>query len=249
MAEGRLAGRVAVVTGAVTGIGRAYARRLAEDGADIGVLDVADGEGVVGEIEGLGRRAFAMRGDVSSPEDVRRFATEAAAALGAVDILVNNAGIYPITPLDELDFTEWRRVLSVNLDGAFLMIEAFAPGMKERGWGRIINVTSGAFWVSMPEFTSYIASKAGVVGLTRGLASDLGPHGVTVNAIAPGLVRTEHTAGGKQAEWFEPMAAQQAIHRVEEPADLVGAVSFLASEDAAFITGQTLSVDGGLVRL
>jgi NAD(P)-dependent dehydrogenase (short-subunit alcohol dehydrogenase family) len=249
MAEGRLAGKVAVVTGAVNGIGRAYARRLAEDGADVGVLDLDDGRAVVAEIEALGRRAFAVRGDVSSPDDVRRFAAEVAAALGPVDILVNNAGIYPITPLHELNFTEWRRVLSVNLDGTFLMIEALAPGMRERGWGRIVNVTSGAFWVSLPEFTSYIASKAGVIGLTRGLASDLGPYGVTVNAIAPGLVRTEHTAAGKQAEWFEPTADQQAIHRVEEPADLVGVVSFLASDDAAFMTGQTLSVDGGLVRL
>jgi NAD(P)-dependent dehydrogenase (short-subunit alcohol dehydrogenase family) len=249
MAEGRLAGKVAVVTGAVHGIGRAYARRLADDGADIGVLDLADGEGVVHEIEALGRRAFAARGDVSSPDEVQRFAGQVSNTLGPVDILVNNAGIYPITPLEELDFTEWRRVLSVNLDGTFLAIEAFAPGMRDRGWGRIINVTSGVFWVAMPAFTPYIASKAGVIGLTRGLASDLGPYGVTVNAIAPGLVRTEHTAAGKQAEWFEPMAGQQAIHRVEEPADLVGAVSFLASDDAAFLTGQTLSVDGGLVRL
>jgi NAD(P)-dependent dehydrogenase (short-subunit alcohol dehydrogenase family) len=249
MAEGRLAGKVAVVTGAVNGIGRAYARRLAEDGADIGILDLEAGDGMVREIEALGRRAFAARGDVSSRDDVQRFAGQVSNALGPVDILVNNAGIYPITPLEDLDFTEWRRVLSVNLDGTFLTIEAFAPGMRDRAWGRIINVTSGAFWVAMPEFTSYIASKAGVIGLTRGLASDLGAHGVTVNAIAPGLVRTEHTAAGRQAEWFEPMSAQQAIHRVEEPADLVGAVSFLASDDAAFLTGQTLSVDGGLVRL
>ena len=249
MAEGRLAEKVAVVTGAVHGIGRAYAWRLAEDGADVGILDLEPGDGLVRDIEALGRHAFAARGDVSSRDDVQRFAGQVSNALGPVDILVNNAGIYPITPLEDLDFTEWRRVLSVNLDGTFLTIEAFAPGMRDRGWGRIINVTSGAFWVAMPEFTSYIASKAGVIGLTRGLASDLGQHGVTVNAIAPGLVRTEHTASGKQAEWFEPMAAQQAIHRVEEPADLVGAVSFLASDDAAFLTGQTLSVDGGLVRL
>jgi NAD(P)-dependent dehydrogenase (short-subunit alcohol dehydrogenase family) len=245
----RLGGEVAVVTGAIQGTGRAYARRLAEDGADVAVLDLAAGDGLVAELEALGQRAFAARGDVASPGDVRRFAAEAEAARGAVDILVNNAGIYPVTPIEQLDFAEWRRVLSINLDGTFLVTEAFAPGMKRRGWGRIINVTSGAFWVALPEFTSYIASKAGVISLTRGLASDLGPYGITVNAIAPGLVRTEQTAAGKQAEWFEPMAAQQAIHRVEEPADLVGTVSFLASEDAAFLTGQTLSVDGGLVRL
>jgi (S)-1-phenylethanol dehydrogenase len=246
---GRLAGKVAVVTGAATGIGRSFARRLAEDGADVAILDLALANGIASEIEAVGRRAFAALCDVSSPDQVASAARETEERLGPVDILVNNAGIYPVTSFDDLDFVEWRRVLAINLDGTFLTIKAFAPGMKARGWGRIVNVSSGAFWVPLADFTSYLASKAGVLGLTRGLASDLGPYGITVNAIAPGLVRTEHTLAGPQADWFEPIVAQQSIKRAEEPDDLVGTLSFLVSEDAAFITGQTLSVDGGFVRL
>jgi NAD(P)-dependent dehydrogenase (short-subunit alcohol dehydrogenase family) len=250
MADGkRLTGKVAVVTGAVNGIGRAYARRLAEDGADIGILDVANGDEVVAEVEALGRRAFATTCDVASPEQVDAAAAAILERLAKVDILVNNAGIYPVTSYDDLDFAEWRRVLGINLDGTFLTIKAFAPGMRERGWGRIVNVSSGVFWVSVADFSAYMASKAGVIGLTRGLANDLGPYGITVNAIAPGLVRTENTLAGPQRDWFDPIVSQQAIKRAEEPEDLVGTLSFLVSEDAAFVTGQTLSVDGGFVRL
>ena len=244
-----LHGRIAVVTGGVTGIGRAFARRLAEDGADVAILDLEDGTATVGELEALGRRAIAARCDVSLPEQVEAAARAVESELGPVDILVNNAGIYPVISFDDLDYEAWRRVLAINLDGTFLTIRAFAPGMRERGWGRIVNVSSGAFWVPLTDFTAYLASKAGVIGLTRGLASELGPHGITVNSIAPGLVRTEHTLAGPQREWFEPIVAQQSIKRAEVPEDLVGTLSFLCSEDAAFVTGQTLSIDGGFVRL
>ncbi len=247
--EGRLMGKVAVVTGAANGIGLAFARRLAHDGADVAILDLEPGNDVVTELTALGSRACAVQCDVSSPQQVDAAATNVQEQLGPVDILVNNAGIYPVIGFDDLDFDAWRRVLAVNLDGTFLTIRAFAPGMKARGWGRIVNVSSGVVWVSTPDFTSYIASKAGVIGLTRGFASDLGAYGITVNSIAPGLVRTEHTLAGPQAAWFEPIVAQQAIKRAEEPDDLVGTLSFLVSDDAAFLTGQTLSVDGGFIRL
>jgi NAD(P)-dependent dehydrogenase (short-subunit alcohol dehydrogenase family) len=244
-----LDGRIAVVTGGVNGIGRAFARRLAQDGADVAIVDVADGDEAVAELEGFGRRALAVRCDVSAPEQVAETARVVAAELGTADVLVNNAGVYPVIEFDRLDWEAWRRILSINLDGAFLTVKAFAPGMRERGWGRIVNVSTGAFWVPLSDFTAYLASKAGLLGLTRGLASELGPHGITVNSIAPGLVRTESTLAGPQAAWFETIVARQSIKRVEVPEDLVGTLSFLCSDDAAFITGQTLSVDGGFVRL
>ena len=174
---------------------------------------------------------------------------------GRCDILVNNAGIYPMQPFDQITFDDWRRVLSVNLDSMFLMTKAFADGMRQRKWGRIINIASDTVSLLVPNLVHYISSKAGVIGFTRSLATEFGEHGVNVNAIAPGLTRTPGTLADKEVpggmskeELFEMMVHMQSIKRGEVASDLVGAVSFLASDDAAFITGQTLYVNGGLTR-
>ena len=178
---------------------------------------------------------------------VRRF--------GRCDILVNCAGIYPNEPLEKISFADWRRVLSINLDSVFLLSAAFAPGMKQRQWGRIVNMASSTLGSVVAGFVHYVASKGGVVGITRALASELGPHGVTVNAISPGLTRSPGTliraprpGMASMEDEFALAATMQAIKRPEVPADLVGTLSFLTSDDAAFITGQTLHVDGGRVR-
>jgi NAD(P)-dependent dehydrogenase (short-subunit alcohol dehydrogenase family) len=232
---------VAVVTGAASGLGQATARRLAKDGLDVAAVDVVEFEEPSAQL--------VHRCDVSSEEAVAELAAAVADRFGRCDVLVNCVGIYPFVPFEELAFADWRRVLSVNLDSMFLTCRAFVPGMRERGFGRIVNITTDAYWVAVPQYVPYLASKGGVIGLTRGLASELGAHGITVNAVAPGLMRTPTTESSGHAEWFDVAVATQSIPRLEVPDDVVGTISFLASDDAAFVTGQTIVVDGGAVRL
>jgi 3-oxoacyl-[acyl-carrier protein] reductase/(S)-1-phenylethanol dehydrogenase len=149
--------------------------------------------------------------------------------------------------MDGMSFDDWRRVFAINVDSMFLTTQAFTPRMKERGWGRVVNMTSNAIALVIPGFTHYVASKMAVVGFTRGLATELAEFGITVNAIGPSLVRTATTEAGPAA-FFDVVPQMQAIKRVQVPADLAGTLAFLASDDAAFITGQTVYVDGGLVR-
>lgn len=246
---GRLDNTVAVVTGAASGLGRAAARRLAADGADVVAVDLAAIDDAQAQLAAGGREVLVHRCDVSSEEDVRSLADAVGERFGRCDVLVNCVGIYPFTAFEELTFADWRRVLAVNLDSMFLTCSAFVPGMRERGFGRIINVATNAYWVAVPMYVPYLASKGGVIGLTRGLASELGAHGVTVNAVAPGLMRTPTTETSGHADFFDSAVATQSIPRLELPDDVVGTISFLASADAAFLTGQTIVVDGGAVRL
>src|SRR5215468_1681627 len=233
--------KVAVITGGANGIGQAFARRLAEDGVHVAIADLADGNETVKLVEAAGRQALAVRCDVSSEESVAAMAKDVHGKFRSVDIVVS--------------FADWRKVLSINLDGTFLVTAAFVPGMRARKWGRVVNMASSTLGSVVTGFAHYVASKGGIVGFTRALATDLAPDGITVNAIAPGLTRSPGTVvraprpGFKTMdEEFHAVAQMQAIKRVEVPEDLVGAVSFLTSDDAAFMTGQTLNVDGGRVR-
>lgn len=240
-------GRIAVVTGAATGLGRAYAERLARDGARVVVADLDDGSETVNAIAAAGGRAISAICDVSSSEDVAALRALAWDTFGRCDILVNNAGTYPTISWDDLDFETWRRVFAVNLDGMFLTCKEFSPRMVANGFGRIINVSSNSVALVVPGFVHYIASKAGVIGLTRALATELGDHGITVNAILPGLTMTP-AREGVPAHVLDHIASTQAIKRHALMSDIEGAVSFLASEDAGWITGQAIAVDGGQVR-
>jgi 3-oxoacyl-[acyl-carrier protein] reductase/(S)-1-phenylethanol dehydrogenase len=255
------AGRLAVISGAAGGLGQACAQRLAQDGADIVIVDLKPADETVALIEHLGRRAHAERCDVTDPEAVSALGKRVLERFGRCDILVNNAGMYSAVPFLEMSYEIWRRYMALNLDGAFLLTKAFVGGMIERRWGRIINMASNSFHlVTVPGLTGYVASKGGLIGFTRGLASELGTVGVTVNALAPGPTVTAQLeqsfyvmAGTRDPAAFqgfmEQLAQNQAIKRVATPADVIGALSFLASDDAAFMTGQTLLLDGGWARV
>lgn len=249
--EREAAGRVAVVTGGAQSIGQAVARRLARDGHRVAIADVLDASETVGLIADAGGEAFGGECDIASRESVSAFADEVADRFGRVDVLVASAGIYPVIDFADLTWEDWRRVQSVNVDSLFHLTKAFLPGMIANGWGRIIAVSSTTFHTGTPRFVAYTTSKAGVIGFVRSLATEVGDDGVTVNAVAPSIVRTKGTEAGPQGPlgYFEVTRQLQAIKRTQEPEDLVGAISFFASDDSAFITGQTLPVDGGLTRV
>jgi len=247
--------KVAVITGAAGGIGQAFAKRLAEDGVHIAVVDVTDGAETVKLVAAAGRQAIAVHCDVSSEPSVADMAKAVYGKFSHVDIVINCAGIFPQKEFSEMTFADWRKVLAINLDGTFLVTAAFVPGMQARKWGRVVNMASSTLGSVVTGFAHYAASKGGIVGFTRALASDLAGDDITVNAISPGLTRSPGTLVRAPRPGFKSMdeeyaavAQMQAIKRPEVPEDLVGAVSFLTSDDAAFITGQTLNVDGGRVR-
>jgi NAD(P)-dependent dehydrogenase (short-subunit alcohol dehydrogenase family) len=243
----RLEGKVAIVTGAARGIGRAYCLAMAREGAHIVAVDVTDPTPTKAAVEELGVRGLALTIDVSREDDTKRMAEETIAAFGRIDILISNAALSPEQPFDEITFADWRKVLAVDLDGVFLCAKAVIPQMKKQQSGRIINIASSTVFMSFPNLTHYITAKAGVIGMTRALATELGDFGILVNAISPGLTETERTVMVPEEVWGMQVA-MQSVKRRETPQDLVGTAVFLASDDAAFITGQTLSVCGGFVK-
>ena len=241
----KLQNRVAIVTGAGQGIGRAIAEKLSQEGASVVVADI-NAETATKTAAEIGGTAHTV--DVSSEEQVAGLVAGTIASHGKVDILVNNAAIVPFTPWDEVDFAEWRRIMAVNLDGVYLTCRAVYPPMKEAGYGRIVNIASNAMLAGTPNLAHYIAAKGGVFGFTRALATELGRYGITVNAVAPGLTASEGVLASPHAGAFDFVQSLQAIPRRAIPADIAPAVAFLASEEASWVTGSMIAVDGGHTR-
>jgi NAD(P)-dependent dehydrogenase (short-subunit alcohol dehydrogenase family) len=244
-----LAGQAALVTGAGQGIGKAIALRFAQEGADIAVLDV-NGETAAStaeDVRALGRRAVVVVVDVSDPDAVEAAVQAVSAELGRLDVLVNNAGVEKRGAFLEIEPDDWRRQIDVNLSGTFYCSQAAAREMARRGYGRIVNVSSVAGLIGPIDLAAYGAAKAGIVGLTRAAALDLADHGITVNAIAPGPIETELMLGAWSAEALKERPQHAAIPRFGTVEEIAHAALFLAAPDSGFITGVTVSVDGGAV--
>jgi NAD(P)-dependent dehydrogenase (short-subunit alcohol dehydrogenase family) len=246
--------KVAVITGAANGIGQAFAKRLAEDGVHITIVDIASPDQTVKLVEQAGRKALACRCDITSEAAVAAMAADVQKTFGRCDIVVNCAGIFPTQDFESMTFADWRRMMAINLDSMFLVTHAFVSGMKQRGWGRIVGLSSSTVGSVVSGYAHYVTTKAGIIGFTRALAGELGPFGITVNAIAPSITRTPGTLGrqpragiASMEDEFALVAQSQAIKRVEVPDDLVGTLSYLTSDDAAFVTGQTINVNGGRI--
>ena len=248
----RLEGRVAIVTGGGHGIGKAYAARLAEEGARVVVaeVDAAAARAVAAELAAAGRQALAVATDVSDRASVDEMVRRAVEAFGRIDVLVNNAAIFATVPMsrapfDQIDPSEWDRMMAVNLRGTWLASCAVVPQMRKQRYGKIINISSGTALKGSASRIHYVTSKAGILGFTRTLAREVGGDNICVNCVAPGSTLSEENPDEGILKMRGAAAADRALRRVQKPEDLVGAVAFFASSDSDFITGQTLVVDGG----
>ena len=243
--------RVVIVTGAGQGIGRVFAKAFAQAGARavIAEMNETKAAAVAAEIMEAGGEALAVTTDVADEASIAEMIEVVTDRYGRIDVLVNNAGIFStleMRPFDQIPVEEWERVLRVNLTGPFLCARAVLPAMRKAKWGRIVNIASGAVRLGRPNYLHYIATKSALMGMSLSMARELGKDGITVNAILPGATFTEIERKTVTPEQKERIIAAQCIPRAETPQDLVGAVLFLASDAAAFVTGQSINLDGGV---
>jgi 3-oxoacyl-[acyl-carrier protein] reductase len=250
--KGRLEGRVAIVTGGGHGIGKAYATRLAAEGAKIVIAELDDksGQEVARELNAAGHEALAVRTDIADKNSVEQMAAAAIERFGRIDVLVNNAAVFITVPMsrspfDEIAIEEWDLMMRVNLKGTWLASCAVIPQMRKQGYGKIINISSGTALIGAFNRIHYVTSKAGILGFTKTLANEVGKDNICVNCVAPGSTLSEENPDEGVINMRTKAASARALKRVQTPEDLTGAIVFFASADSDFITGQTLAVDGG----
>lgn len=237
--------KVVIVTGGVGEVGSAIVRRLVREGAKVVVADVQDGTALADELRQSGEAMF-VRTDVGSPEDTRRLAEETEKAYGRIDVLINNAGLYTPKPFEEITLEDWRERMNVNLEGPFLCIQAVLPAMKRQGDGRIINIGSDTVWMGTPGLAHYVASKGGLLALTRALATELGPLGVKTVYVTPTLLDTPGTRRAFLQAHFDYVFSHTPIGKFEKPEDITGLITFLCSDEAEFINGAAINIGGGI---
>jgi NAD(P)-dependent dehydrogenase (short-subunit alcohol dehydrogenase family) len=248
----KLKDRVAIVTGGAQGIGAAYAKALAAEGARVAVADILDCTAVAKEIESRGGSAMAVKVNVADEASAQAMAEAVAEHFGRIDILVNNAAVYASLQLqsfEHIDIAEWDKVMAVNVRGPFLCAKAVVPFMRRNKYGRIINISSGTPFKGTPNLLHYVTSKGAILAFTRALAREVGDDGICVNTLAPGLVLSEGVMQNVELrdKLTGPVIASRAIKRDQMPEDLVKPLLFLASDDCGFMTGETVVVDGGSV--
>ena len=242
--------KVVIITGGGHGIGKNFAYGLAAEGARVVLAEADYGacQEVAAKIMEGGGEALALHTDVTSEESVKEMANKVIQTYGAIDVLVNNAAIFStlkMKPLEDIEVDEWDRAMSVNLRGMFLAVKAVIPQMKKQNSGKIINISSTTVFSGAPYFIHYVTSKAGIIGFTRAAAKELGPFGIAVNVITPGLTETDETKNVIPKERFKTVKDLRAFKRSQKPEDILGPLSFLISEKSNFITGQIINVDGG----
>jgi 3-oxoacyl-[acyl-carrier protein] reductase len=243
-------GRSVLITGGGKGLGKVYAEEFAKAGAHVTAadIDVKAAEAVAAALHGSGLSALGLGVDVADEDSTKAMAKAALDRFGAIDVLINNASLMSVLPRRswlEIPVDEWDRVMAVNLRGMFLCCRAVFPAMQAQKRGKIVNISSSRVWEGAPNRLHYTTSKAGVIGLTRALAREVGEFGITVNALTPGMTQSETQVASSSGNYLATRVAGRAIERVQVPADLVGAVMFLSSAASDFMTGQTINVDGG----
>jgi NAD(P)-dependent dehydrogenase (short-subunit alcohol dehydrogenase family) len=244
----RMKDKVCIVTGGAIGLGQAYVRALAAEGARVAILDIADGTQLAQETQSL-----YLKTNISDAANISRSVDAVMETYGRIDVLVNNAAVYsslPVARYDEIDPALWEKVFSVNVQGTFAMIQKVAPIMEAQKGGKIINITSGTTYKGMPGMLHYVSSKGALVAMTRCLSRELGESGICINNLAPGLILSESIVANKEHvdKAADTVLASRALKRHGHPQDLIGALLFLASGDSDFMTGQTVAIDGGSIN-